>query len=293
MEVIKASRPQFRNEYDAVVAILHLTMCEVGFRCTGLAEQTSNNNVEVEKSLPAGWNSSPDSYSFQYKHTQSAMTFFVKFLVMGDKLLVFGTSREDNKICSLELSAKDYTNEKSLSNYATLYKDLDKLTALFRINISSKLLPSLNKSGYDANTPDANQTANTSNIEEHQAVHHTFPPVANDPLRMSSIGGRTGQFPSFGVGFEDIYTSIPGLGVPPGTRGNLVGPNHPSFGPRVGDPYSNFPFGEERMPRGTMPRARFDPLGPPPSPNSFFPPRRNNSNFGDELPPPSYDNMYL
>jgi len=85
------------------------------------------------------------------------------------------------------------------------------------------------------------------------------------------------------------------MGVLPGAQGNLIGPNHPSFGARVRDPYDpTSPFGGVRMPpRGVLPGARYDPLGPPPPSNSFIPPRRNNTDFGDELPPPGFDNMYL
>jgi len=226
---------------------------------------------------------------------------------MNDKLLIHGMAKEDNKICSLEISAKDYINNNSLTTYESLYKQLDKLVALFKINITSKLLPDLNKSGYEATATETPSSVNDARVPPRRdpLEHHTQPPYTQprpvyDPLRIPGTGNRP-HFPSFGVGYGDLYPPLTGMGGPgmavPGGQGNLVGPNHPSFGPRVSDPYNtfdpNFPTtGPPRFPRGTLPGARYDPVGPPPPLNPSFNPR-NNQNFGDELPPPGYDNMYL
>ena len=74
----------------------------------------------------------------------------------------------------------------------------------------------------------------------------------------------------------------------PGT-GNLIGPNHPGFGPLVTDPYANSPYGPMGRGRGRgsfPPGARFDPYGPPGMP---FPPGPDP----DDLPPPGMGNMFL
>jgi len=305
IQTLTEVKPQLRNEFDAAVVALHLTMRELGFRTTGLAELSTNNNNDIDtKPIPYGWNQSADSYSFQYKHTQSSMTFLVKYLVMNDKLLIHGIAKEDNKICSLEVSAKEYVNEKSLTTYESLYKQLDKLIALFKINITSKLLPDLNKAGYEATTTENPSSTNNTRVpppdplERHAQPPYNRPQPAYDPLRIPGTGNRP-QFPSLGVGYGDLYPPLPGMGGPgmvPGGQGNLVGPNHPVFGPRVGDPYNtidpSFPNMGPRFPRGTLPGARYDPVGPPPPLNPSFNPR-NHQNFGDELPPPGYDNMYL
>jgi hypothetical protein len=45
---------------------------------------------------------------------------------------------------------KEFVNEKApRDNTDSLYKDLDKLTTLFKIHITSKLVPNLNKPGYE------------------------------------------------------------------------------------------------------------------------------------------------
>jgi len=293
VQTLNTNKPSMRNGFDAMVAALHLTMRQSGFRCIGLTENGSNNsNVDDQTPLPDGWNQSFDSYSFQYKHTQSSMTFFVKYLIMNNKLLVHGIAKEDNKICSLELSLNDYVNEDSLSDYNALYKDLDKLIALFKINIISKLLPDLNKAGYEA-TAEQDTPTSTRTPQREQVHPYDFErPQVHDPLRIPGTGGHyPSHFPSFGVGYNDLHPPFPGVGAPSG-QGNLMGPNHPMFGPRANDPYAvnpNIPFGGTGLPRGRVPGARFDPVGPPPPLN----PARNNNNFGDELPPPGFDNMYL
>lgn len=43
LDTIKEKKPNLRNEFDSVVAVLHLTMRELGFICTGLEEKASNN----------------------------------------------------------------------------------------------------------------------------------------------------------------------------------------------------------------------------------------------------------
>ncbi len=48
---------------------------------------------------------------------------------------------------------KEIANEKALNNYDALYKDMQKLTSLLKINIISKLLPHLNKPGYEDTPP--------------------------------------------------------------------------------------------------------------------------------------------
>jgi len=309
VQTLNECKPHFRNEFDALVGAAHLAMRELGFRCTGLAEQPSSNSNETydSKPLPEGWNQSADSYSFQYKHTQSSLSFLVKFLVLNDKLLIHAVAKEDNKIASLEISVKDYVNEKSLSNYNEVYKQLDKFLALFKINISSKILPGLNKEGYEAATTETTTTANPNTQREipprRDPLEHNFPPhhqpYINDPLRIPGTGNRPlGNFPRFGVGYDDLTPPLPGFGVPFGGGGNLMGPNHPGFGPRVNDPYGAFdpfaPQGPANPPRGRVPGARYDPVGPP---QPLNPPRsninnNNNQGFGDELPPPGFDNGY-
>lgn len=310
---IKERQPALRNEFDAVVAVLHCVMRELGFICTALGEKAVSDEEFDKQVFPDGWNQSRDSYSFQYKHTQSTMTFFLKCLLMNDKLLVHGLAKENNTVYSLELNVKEFVNEKSaLDNPDTLFKDVQKLVSLFKIHISSKLLPHLNKPGYEDAPPQAQQTATQQTQQPQQPQQgprrdplaepprnpypHGMP--GYDPLRVPG----SGRLPQFGVGYGDMFPPpIPGMRMPGDMGGNLIGPGHPGFGPRVNDPYATDPFGvggPNRLPRGAVPPgARFDPFGPPSRPG--FPPnfQGGGNPFGgpdnDDLPPPGYNDMYL
>jgi len=303
IQTLKDTKPALLNEFDAIVVVLHCVMRELGFRCVGLSESKPESNNNAEAPIPEGWNaSSGDSYSFRYKHNQSSMTFILKVLVMNDKLLVHGLAKEDNKIQTLELSVKDFIKEKAgLETYENLYNNLDNLIALFKINVTSKLLPMLNKPGYEAG--DTNTTRNTTNPENQQRREeprydpYRDPLLVHDPLRIPGTGRGPIPVPGgFGVGYADRFgPSFPGLGpIDPGAMGNLVGPNHPGFGGRFNGPDPNYGLGGPRLPRGAVPPgARFEPFGPPP-PGALNPNFRNQ--FGpdnDDLPPPGYDNMYL
>jgi len=318
LSTIKEKKPALRNEFDAVVAVLHCVMRELGFICTSLDEKVSSDEGFDKSVFPEGWNASRDSYSFQYKHSQSTMTFFVKCLLLNDKLLVHGLSKENNTVYSLELNVKEFITEKAaLDNPDSLFKDVDQLVSLFKIHITSILLPNLNKPGYE----DAPRTQTTTQPQQQQQQPQQGPrrdPLAepprnplnfdprNDPLRVPGSGrGPAFGGPPFGVGYGDVFPPpMPGFGFPGEMGGNLIGPGHPGFGPRVNDPYANDPFGyagPARLPRGAVPPgARFDPFGPPPpGPNmprggpNFPGPNQFAGPDNDDAPPPGYNDMYL
>ena len=113
--------------------------------------------------VPAGWNSSVDTYCFVYKiaatspaspqsSSSSATTLtsvskpsklvVIKMLSMGNMLLVHGMSLDDpRKVVSIPIHVSDYTNSQVvLSDYAHLYHNLSLLFFAFDSSISSKLL---------------------------------------------------------------------------------------------------------------------------------------------------------
>eukprot|EP01113_Clastostelium_recurvatum_P031367 TRINITY_DN3907_c0_g1_i2.p1 TRINITY_DN3907_c0_g1~~TRINITY_DN3907_c0_g1_i2.p1 ORF type:complete len:356 (-),score=78.50 TRINITY_DN3907_c0_g1_i2:94-1044(-) len=274
--------------------------------------------------LPDNYASDPSCYSFTYKHPQSAMTFILKAIPMGDILLIHGRALEDKKVLSLEVAPHDYVNEKALAEKTPsfvdgLYKDVGTLISLFRINVTSKLLPSINKPGYEdgqeqsatttssTTTPSSNSTAPArapAPDRRHDPLRepdrHPYRPHGQPPM---AVGGPYGPPGYFGVGEADRFPGMPGLGGMGGMGGNLIGPNHPGFAPRFGDPYGmhddrgldfGLPGGQRLPPGAVPPGARFDPFGPPgtgPRPGGGAPFQRN---YGDELPPPGFnDSMFF
>lgn len=117
VDFLKEGKPNLRNPFDAVAICLHFAMKKMGFKCLGCGDSNDPSRnvilfdassshfdyVEDNNLLPNGWNSSLDSYSFRYKHPQSSMTFLIKCITLGDKLLIHGLALEDNHTRSLEL----------------------------------------------------------------------------------------------------------------------------------------------------------------------------------------------
>jgi len=329
LKLEQADLPTLRNASDAVVLALHANMLELGFRLTHVHEQPFNAaplpthshspaaptpSIPPSSVFPGGWDVDPSAYSFKYTHPQSSMTFLIKAIPMGDLLLVHGRALEDKKVFSVEVTPSEFVGPESLRNFSSfdgLFQNLDTLLSLFRIDITSKLLPMINKPGYE----DGQESTTTSTATSRQPPSSA--PPRDDPLRIPPrqpyrdpfaqpplmVGGPYGGGPAgyFGVGEADRF---PALGGPfGGDGGNLIGPNHPGFGPAR--PFGSRPPGfgydpdrsfglppSERLPPGAVPPgARFDPFGPPPR---GMPPRGGPpSGYGDELPPPGYENMYL
>jgi proteasome inhibitor subunit 1 (PI31) len=82
---------------DAVVALFHAALANLGFRLVGTDEsssvQTYENNV-----LPDGWNAhGPGHYSLRYKHEQSSLEFLIKVSKLGTRTMVNAIALE---VCS-------------------------------------------------------------------------------------------------------------------------------------------------------------------------------------------------
>jgi len=221
------------------------------------------------------------------------MTFLIKSLVIGPKLLVHGVGVEDGTIHNLEITVSDYANDSALEDYDNLFKQLSNLISLFKIQIVHKLFPEGTKEGYQQST--ATQQP-SPRAEPYQPARYD---PNNDPLRVPNSGrnprqpisplmepGPYGQpyQPPFSIGRNDLNpfpNSTPFGG--PEFGGNLMGPHHPGFGP-ASYPYAHGPNGRGRG-RGVPPGARFDPFGPPgsnmgdPDRDDFGPPGANYDYF--------------
>lgn len=297
-------KPIIRNEFDGAILAILFTMKRLGFRCTSCSEQQISPNVTDP--IPNGWNQSFDSYSFSFRHPRSGMTFIVKALTLGEKLLIHALTLEDNKTKSIEINASEFVNKEKLTDYSNLYKDSQHLIALFRINVIDHLLPST-KEGYQPGHISTSTSSQQSPSRNQREPDNDYD-FDYDPLRVPNTGNRRPQrsplqegpplypqpfIPPFGMGGNDLYPTGPGFGpqpfIPPNSGGGLMGPNHPGFG---NDPYHNPQFIPPRRGRGPYPPshpqgARFDPFGPP-NVNPYGEPD------SDDLPPPnSYGNMYL
>jgi len=290
---LKENKPKFRQSFDALSILLHAIMKEMGFRFVGCRE--SNDETISGQFVTPDWNKSNDSFCFRYKHPQSSMTFVIKSLVLGDKLLVHGIAEEDKNIRSIELNVNDFVNSKvAYEDFDNLYKNVEQLLSTYKENIVSKLFPmSISEAPQTVRETPTSTTRSPDNDPlripgtGNQRVPPNPYPYAADPYFDEGYGTTAPGW--FGIGSQDLNPFPSPYGTPfggPGS-GSQIGPHHPGFGPGVRNPYAQPPLARGRG-RGFAPPpppgARFDPYGPPGFPGSGNP-------DNDDLPPPG--NMYL
>ncbi|KAI8138179.1 PI31 proteasome regulator N-terminal-domain-containing protein [Fennellomyces sp. T-0311] len=296
-----------QSPYDALAACSHAIMLSVGCKFAGLGDDARQGDGSV-RTLPESWNSQgPSNYAFRYSHPQSSMTFVIKSFRLGNRYLMHGLAIEDNKTATLDIETAHFTSNGFFPYNPHESKDplvhgfistsqFKELVSLFKINILQRILPGLQKPGYE-DTSTTSTTAPSSTPQrsdpsrtDPSQPHPPRPPIFDDPTTADdpSLFGHN----PYSVGRSDLEP-MGGLRMPGDGGGMFVGPSHPMFGGRHED--------DARLPRGAVPPgARFDPIGP------FMPdPRRGRGRGGagagrfsgepdnDELPPPNYDNYFM
>mmetsp|Transcript_4820 Transcript_4820/g.8412 ORF Transcript_4820/g.8412 Transcript_4820/m.8412 type:complete len:316 (-) Transcript_4820:190-1137(-) len=284
------------DRHEALALLVHAFLVRHGFRPASVSVEDARESLNTPKQpvLPESW--SHAGYGGMYKHFRSALTFEIRAIPLGSKVIVHGAFLEDDRnTLSLELNVQRYTNDSqtsNLSDYHTIYCNIEELASLVQINLAHKLVPDSTKDGY---TEATNETQTASSTQPRRRRELSIPDYDDDPLRvgppMRGYPSRP-MYPSVGVGDDDLIPGglprmivPPGLGAPPG-GGNLMGPNHPAFGDDRGfglrGPSGG--IGGPRLPRGAVPPgARFDPFGPPGFPGNFNP----DNDLEPPGPPPS------
>ena len=242
-----------------------------------LAEAASQG--ENPSPLPAEWNTlSASDYAFKYKHTQSSMEYLLKVSKLGGKAVIHGLGIGDDKVASLDVAVKEFVSESSLPFTArgeiTASESLSSLqgvfitagrigdfSALVKIQLLQKLIPGLQKNGYQDSAEAASerhreieQRRDVTAVLERRPTYippqDEMPPLAQphplaDPLiapPRRPYGGPDFEPP----GFEDEHGVLrpPGGGArqpmnigerdlyPPG-----LGPHDPL---RIGGPHGGF-----------------------------------------------------
>lgn len=334
-----ASSPRLATPFDAIALATHAVLLAVGFRLVGLGEDHKIDNAssdsDVTPELPAEWNQHAPNYAFRYKHMQSSMEYLVKINRMGDKAVIMGMALGDDKTTTFDVKVDDYISAASLpfgkepaadtssSDETRTQALLDVFispgrladySAMMRLKIIQKLLPSLQKEGYEEIGPsESAESANRSGLQTDQRdprrgiypAHDSSaqgrrppitgefpPPDFEDPYDMTRPPGMLGHDrPGFGnIGHNDIYPM--GLGPNDPLRGGLG----PGFGARPGGggmhPTFDDPLfqGPRRSGSGYNPQAppgaRYDPTGP----GDGFP-RFPGSGRGRQGPPNPFDSF--
>ncbi|KAL9543532.1 hypothetical protein PS6_009231 [Mucor atramentarius] len=257
------------SPYDAIAAACHSIMLSVGFRFAGLGDDARQEGDGTQKKLPEGWNQhGPHCYNFRYSHPQSSLTFVIKVVRLGDRCIILGLGIGDNKTATLDIITEDYTSssffpfDASTSDQPLIHAFIssnrfEDFIKAYKLNILQRLIPGLNKPGYEDNSNNGSSTE----------TRPSNPNTATQPPNLRSTDDPT--YPDVGGSDLNPLRGIGGSGglrMPGSGGGMFVGPDHPIFGSRGGssldDPSGLF-GGPQPLPRGSVPPgARFDPIGP-------------------------------
>lgn len=316
--------PQLRTPYDAIAIAAHACMITVGFRLIGLGE---DDKIDVDtdatgpQPLPKEWNASTPNYAFRYAHSQSSMEYLLKINRMGNKAVIMGMGLGHDKTTSFDIPVADFISASSLpadpvpSTHSAGSPPSDQIKksitdtfissgrladfgAMMRINVIQKLIPSLQKEGYeDSTAQEASSRQNPRHgedrIPQHDPLREDYNPPArphplHDPLAQPRAPFPTGEFPP--PGFEDPYDMTrpprPMAGTPSfgnigerdlypqglGPRDGLWGGLGPGLGRGTGSggmhPTFDDPMFGGQGGRGNPydpqapPGSRYDPVGP-------------------------------
>ncbi|KAI9660259.1 MAG: hypothetical protein M1831_003567 [Alyxoria varia] len=290
-------------------------MLALDFKLVGLGEEQrieAHSDSSSRQPLPQEWNQSKDSQAFRYTHPQSSMQYLLKATRLGPKTLIHGIGMGDDKTTTFEVTSKDYVSEAALPSSPTassaseedaidtisnVYISPSRLTDLgsgLRLNVIQRLVPGLQKEGYeDTSTSAANTSGRTrsdaSNTPRHDPLRDdpTLPQPAqpaqpHNPLIDPSVGPRrppvpVGEMPP--PGFEDEHGIFrPPRGIPPagGFGPNIgerdlyppgLGPNDPlRMGPGARGPGGGggmHPTLDDPMFGGGRGAGEYDPSAPP------------------------------
>lgn len=209
------------SSYEAIALFAHACMTAVGFRLIGLGEgqKMEAECQSLAPRLPAKWNTYFGSHAFLYAHSQSSMQYVVKVDRLGGKAEIRGIGLGDERITRLEITAKDYVSSAALPLRITMTADgeedrngLDSklkeifispsriqgthptthphhkhtntyqdLSSLFKVTIIQKLMPGLNKEGYEEAPNSPAQDAHDEREEAH-ARRNPAPNPLRDPM---------------------------------------------------------------------------------------------------------------
>ncbi|KAI1104068.1 PI31 proteasome regulator N-terminal-domain-containing protein [Jackrogersella minutella] len=312
------------SSHEALALFAHACMASLGFRLLGFDEDKLEEAKchQIAPRMPPNWNASFNTYAFVYAHQQSALRFVIRTDRMGGKAEIRGLGINDERITRVAVTIKDFVSNAALPIRITINDDgedrsnlsqtlrnvfisdsrIEDLASLIKINIVQKLLPSLQKEGYEESADDraAREDADEAGRRppRQPVMPDPLPQPANpypfnDPLNPPPRNPvPAGDFPP--PGFEDPYDidrrariplqparspfgnigaddlNPPGLGPHDPLRPGLgVGGGLPRPGggrgmhPTFDDPlFGGLGGDNENFDPQVPPGARYDPLGP-------------------------------
>ncbi|XP_027796755.1 F-box only protein 7 isoform X2 [Marmota flaviventris] len=245
------------NASDALIVLVHLLMLESGY----IPQGTEAKAV----SMPEKWKSS-GVYRLQYTHPlceggSAALTC----VPLGNLVIVNATLKINSEIRSvkrLQLLPESFIcTEEPGENAAKVYKDLQKLSRLFKDQLVYPLLAVTRQDSTvrarDTDWKELYRKRHKQRKEAQRGRHVMFLPSSPYPIPF---------YPS------PLHPFHPSSLLPPGIIGGEYD-ERPTL-PYVGDPINSLIPGPGETPGQFPPlRPRFDPIGPLPGPNPILPGR--------------------
>lgn len=166
------------SSLDAIALFTHACFVSLGFRLLGFSEDKPASEESECRSLfprlPSTWNRSLSSHCFVYAHEQSSMRFVIRVDRMGSKIEIRGLGLGDERIARFDITTRDYVSAAALPIRITITDDaqgqggeedrtdlpeklskvfiseerIADLASLLKINIIQRLIPGLQKEGY-------------------------------------------------------------------------------------------------------------------------------------------------
>ncbi|KAI1409201.1 PI31 proteasome regulator N-terminal-domain-containing protein [Hypoxylon sp. FL1857] len=312
------------SSHEALALFAHACMTSLGFRLLGFDEDKLDEARchELAPRLPPNWNASFNTYAFVYAHQQSALRFVIRTDRMGGKAEIRGLGIHDDRIARVEVTIKDFVSNAALPIRITVNDDgedrsnlpqtlqnvfisqsrIEDLANLIKINIVQKLLPSLQKEGYEESPDDRAARDDADEAGRRPPRQPVMPDPQPQPARPYPFNDPldppprnpipAGDFPP--PGFEDPYDinrpvrsplqpgrspfgnigaddlNPPGLGPHDPLRPGMgIGGGLPRPGgnrgmhPTFDDPlFGGLGGNEGEFDPQVPPGARYDPLGP-------------------------------
>lgn len=296
------------HAYECIALAAHASMLAIGFRLVGLGEDhriQASSDPNQPSPLPNEWNAQSGSYAFRYKHSQSSMEYLIKVNRMGNKVVVMGMGMGgDERTIQFEVKmgewvsdgnlpferpegmSKEDAQKKLIETFVSVGR-LSDFGSLMRVQLIQKLVPGLQKEGYEESTQQ--QTGEGTRAapgrederprydplrEERDPPARPFP--LHDPLAMPPRRPMPDPMP----GFEDEFEiQRPPRGMPQGGFPRYgdrdlypqgLGPNDPlrgGVGPGLGGPMGGggmHPTFDDPLFAGQGQRGPgFDPQAPP------------------------------
>jgi len=268
----RAEKGNLKHVNDAAILLIHWSLCKNGILSVSLGDKVPENPRRSE-GLPIGWNQDNGVvYSIVYQDKFNNQSYLLKAVAAETMLIISIMNLETEQMADISLSPGDFIN--LAEDSIPVISDLEEILKSIDENLVKKLKKSKD-SKETASKIKEDKKSDTKNIHDDPLlVGRRLPPRGIDPS-MPEFGG---PMPNIGGADLDPFRGggIMGGGMlmDPRRGGRDIQPRWDPVGPGVG----GFPGGGPGRGRG----------------------RGGFRNFGDEMPPPDfndvsddYNNMFM